>query len=293
MLIPLDSHEDEGQSALFSDLFTPPAGQVATIQLVAVDQDGDHVVDSLSPGVHPPTVSIQQPAGGSVVSDSLKIQWTASDPDPDDRLLFTVQYSHNNGASWHTLAINVPSTPDPSNLLTFNDLGSLHGSGPNTALIRVLATDGYNTKIAISQPFTLTNRPPQPAIITPGAGQTFAAGDDVLLRGTATDPEDGGLAGNALRWQVDGSDAGQDTDVTVPGLATGPHTAALAATDSNSQTITATVSFHVAPLSILQIISPTVAFDGFCDDAPYMQAADLQLQPYSDGSQATVRLLAR
>jgi hypothetical protein len=284
-LTALDDHTDESNAALFSDLFAQPAGQVATIQLLS----GDSVIDSLSPGTASPTVSIQQPAGGETIDNTLTIQWTASDPDPADRLLFTVQYSHDNGASWHTLALDQPSTPDPNNSLSLSDLGSLHGSGPNSALVRVLASDGYNTAIATSQPFTLANRPPEPVIFAPGQGQTFAAGPAVVLQGSATDAEDGGLGEFDLDWQVDGIEQDSGPAVSAAGLGGGAHTATLAATDSVSQTVTATVSFNVAPLSVPLAAAPLL--DGFCEDEVYVQGASLLLKPYTDGTQANLRLL--
>ncbi|HXF63061.1 MAG TPA: IPT/TIG domain-containing protein, partial [Caldilineaceae bacterium] len=284
-LLPLDDHTPESDAALFSDLFAKPAGQVATVQLLA----DETVIDAITPGANPPTVSIQQPAGGAVIGDSLTVQWTASDPDPADRLRFTVQYSHDNGASWHTLALDLPSTPDPINTLTLNDLGSLHGSAANSALIRVLASDGYNTAIATSQPFTVQNRPPQPIIYSPGAGQTFAGGQPVLLQGSATDAEDGGLSADRLQWQVDGSPVGSGPDAIADGLAPGAHSATLAAADSNNQTTTATVNFTVAPVSVPLGAAPLL--DGLCEDTSYGEGVSLPLKPYGDGTQAHVRVL--
>lgn len=284
-LTELDDHSPESNAALFSDLFAQPAGQVATIQLLA----DNTVIDTVTAGVNPPTVAIQQPASGAVIDNSLTIQWSASDPDPDDRLRFTLQYSHDSGNSWHTLVLNLGSTPEANNSLTLTDLGSLHGSGPNTALIRVLANDGYNTTIATSQPFTLKNRLPEPAILAPGAGQTFPAGQNVILQGTATDAEDGGLPAGALKWQVDGVANGSGLAVTAAGLAPGAHTATLAATDSNTQTASASADFTVAPLAVPSGAAPTL--DGVCDDGSYAAATAVQLKPYSDGAQATVRLL--
>jgi hypothetical protein len=284
-LIHLDDHDEDNDTSIFSDLFPPPSGEVATIQLLA---DGV-VIDSRTSGINKPTVSIQQPASGAVIENTLTIQWTASDPDPADRLLFTVQYSHDNGNSWHTVSLNVPSRPDPVNTLTLNDLGSLHGSDPNTARIRVLASDGYNTTIATSQPFTLNNRPPLPVIIVPSSGQSFAAGPALLLQGTATDAEDGGLSGNSLKWQVDGVNIGSGQDVIAAGIGPGLHTAALGATDSNNQIVTTTVNFNVSPLTIPHAAAPLL--DGLCNDEGYANGSLLQLKPYSDDTVANVQLL--
>ncbi len=284
-LTELDDHSTESNAALFSDLFAQPTGQVATVQLLA----DNTIIDTMTVGVNPPVVTIQQPTAGAVIDNSLTIQWNASDPDPDDRLRFTLQYSHNNGNSWHTLVLNLGSTPDANNSLTLTDLGSLHGSGPNTALIRVLANDGYNTTIATSQAFTLKNRQPEPVILTPATGQTFPAGQTVILQGSATDAEDGGLPAAALTWQVDSVANGSGPDVTAAGLAPGAHTATLAATDSNTQTASTTVDFTVAPLSAPLAATPTL--DGNCDDGSYATATPVQLKPYGDGAQATARIL--
>ncbi len=285
VLLEMDDHRTDSNAALFSDLFAPPAGQVAKLQLLA---DGE-VVDSVPPGVNKPVASVQQPAAGVQISDTLTIQWTAGDPDPQDQLLFTVQYSHDDGASWHTLALNLPSTPDPVNTLTLHDLGILHGSGTNTARVRVLVNDGYNTAIATSQPFTLADRPPDPTILTPAPGQTFAAGEAVLLQGSALDVEDGKLPAASLDWRMDGIGVGQGADLLATGLASGSHTASLTATDANSQTATTSVSFAVTPLSIPLGQAPTL--DGSCADSAYAGAPSLPLRPYAGGEQAGVRLL--
>lgn len=285
-LVELDDHQEDSHAALFTDLFPEPAGTVAKVQLLA---DGT-VIDERAPDLNAPTITIQQPANGTVVGDKLTIAWTADDPDQGDALFFTIQYSHDGGASWHTIALNVPGTlPDTNYLLELDDLGSLHGSAANAGRIRILATDGYNTTIATSQPFTLQNRPPEPAILLPVAGQTYPAGTGVLLQGTATDAEDGGLSGDALVWQVDGADAGTGSGISIAGLNTGEHEATLAATDANNQTAAATVNFEVAPLSIPLGSAPLL--DGLCTDEAYADGISVSLQPYDGEAQASVHLL--
>ena len=281
----LDDHAD-GESALFSDLFPTPDGTVASVQLLA---DGA-VIDQVSPGTAVPTVSIQAPAAGMQIADSLTIRWQAADADEADRLRFTVQYSHNGGAAWHTIVTDFPDTPDGSYRLTLVDLGSLSGSGPNQARIRILASDGFNTAIATSDAFTVKNRPPDAALLAPQNGATVPAADPIALRGAATDPEEGGLPAAGLVWTVDGNAAGTGADLLVPGLAPGPHTAQLTATDADANTDQATVDFVIAPLD-LPLVGATPTLDGICADAPYAQGRGLQLQPYGDGTQATVRLL--
>ena len=71
------------------------------------------------------------------------------------------------------------------------------------------------------------------------------------------------------------------------GLASGSHTASLAATDANQQTATKSVSF-VTPLRIPLGQAPTL--DGSCADRAYTGSL-LLLRPYAVGDQASVRLL--
>lgn len=46
------------------------------------------------------------------------------------------------------------------------------------------------------------NSPPEPAIASPAAGETFHVGQTVTLTGSAVDPEDGPLPDSALSWTV-------------------------------------------------------------------------------------------
>ncbi len=284
-LLEMDDHVADSDSALFSAIFTPPISQAAKIELMADAK----VVFSDVVGVNLPTVAIQQPVAGVEVGQVMVIEWSSSDPDADDQLLHTLQYSHDSGASWHTLATNYPSTPNGHYILTLNDLGSLHGSAVNAARIRVLASDGLHTGIAVSQPFTVKNRKPTPFIVTPVGGQTFPAGAAVLFSGGASDAEDGGLNDSALRWSVDGKNADEGETTIAFGLTTGLHTAVLTGTDSANNAASVSVTFAVAPLSIPLSAAPTL--DGSCNDAAYAGAAQVQTQDSAPSSQVAVRLL--
>src|SRR5690606_38179100 len=114
-----------------------------------------------------------------------------------------------------------------------------------------------------------------------------------LLRGGATDAEDGAVADGDLRWQVAGEDVGTGRELVVGGLAPGSFTVSLTARDSAGQEATAQTTLNVTPLSIpaanSQPLSPVL--DGLCDDDAYHSSAVVQLRPYADGSQATVQLL--
>jgi hypothetical protein len=112
----------------------------------------------------------------------------------------------------------------------------------------------------------------------------------VVVRGGATDPEDGGLDGAQLRWTLDGSEVGSGSQIVLEGLAPGDYSLALTATDSAGRETTVNRTFTVAPLVIAQVATaPTV--DGVCNDDAYAGAARVLLAPYDDGGQATVLLI--
>ncbi len=87
----------------FVTTFAAPAGAVSRVELV---QDGT-VLASRSPGAGLPVVSVSQPAGGETIGEQMQLTWLASDPD-GDTLLYNVQYSPDNGATWIALLPNCP-----------------------------------------------------------------------------------------------------------------------------------------------------------------------------------------
>ncbi len=281
----LESEDLDTETKAFLLTFPAPSGTVATVELLA---DGT-VLDRRSPGTGTPTVTVLQPAGGETVQDQLTLSWRAQDPDPGDELLFSVQYSPDDGATWFSLLTDYPAQPGTDTVtLTLRDL-TIPGSQPGKARIRVASSDGYHTGLATSPGFTVTNRRPQAFIASPTAGESLPAGRTVLLRGAGMDVEDGGLPDNALRWRLNGQDRGTGQEVAVAGLAPGDYRAQLTVTDSDGQTDTATVDFQVAPLGIPQGNTPTL--DGLCDDEAYQDGVSLLLAPYSDGRQARVSLV--
>ncbi|MCC7021133.1 MAG: hypothetical protein IT332_15330 [Ardenticatenales bacterium] len=294
---PLDDHSPDGAAALFADQFARPVALVAAVQLWS----GTTLLDTIVPSGAAPIVSLTKPAAGVVMSSSMTIEWSALDPDADDRLRFVVQYSPDGGVRWKTLAVDVPPLRgaagvggDVQGRLTLADLGTLPGSAaPNGSMIRVLASDGFNTGVATSPGFTVPNRPPEVVVSSPEAGETLAAGVDVVLIGSGLDAEDGGLSDDALSWRVDGRSVGAGRTIAVAGLAPGARVATLSGDDASGHTAAADVAFSIAPLAV-PLGAPVGArpvLDGLCDDAVYAGGASLQLAPYADGSRGAVRVL--
>jgi hypothetical protein len=274
----------DNQMATFNLTFPAPAGLVARLDLMS----GDALLASLQPGPHKPAIQVLAPAAGASIADQMTVTWQAADADAGDSLVFTVQYSPDGGQSWRALATNIANPAATGTLsLPLDQLSGIPGSLGAAALIRVMASDGYNTGLATSQPFTLANRQPDVAIDTPVAGQVLAAGQPLLLSGTATDPEDGELSGASLDWSVDGQPVGAEQPLV--GLAPGQLVVALTARDADGQQQTAYASISSAALIIPAGTAP--ALDGTCDDGAYLGAASVRLAAYSTGDQATAHML--
>jgi hypothetical protein len=286
-VIPVEPHVHQGSSLtnVFIATFPAPVGTVAKVELM---QDNT-VLTSRSPGADVPSVTILNPAGGEVITGQLNLSWKTQDLDQNDVLHYMVQYSPDNGKTWRALVSEMGNLPGATTTSLTLQLSATPGSLPSGALIRVAASDGYNTGIGVSKPFTITDRKPQPFILTPAPGDTSPAGQDAVLRGGASDAEDGIINGAALSWTVDGQSSGTGEQVTLPGLAPGDHAVTLTAHDAVSQTAAAQATLTILPLSIPTGISPTL--DGYCDDASYTNATQVLLKPFPGGSQANARLL--
>ena len=284
--IVLQSTSDaDGTVQNFAMTFAAPTVTVNRIELVSNGGVlSGTVLASLQPGSSAPTVNMLSPAGGETIDNAMTISFRASDPDLNDKLLFTVQYSPDNGQHWHTLLSGFPNRSG-TDTTTIN-LNQLSGISASTTggLIRVAASDGYNTTLAVSQPFTVVNRAPEPHIDAPTNAQQ-PAGQTLVLHGGATDVEDGGLSGAALRWSLDGVDIGTGQAQTIEGLAPGRYTLTLTARDAQGKEATAAQTLTVAALVIARAVP---VFDGECNDDAYTNAVRVPLSPYADGTQASV-----
>ena len=268
----------------FALAFPAPVTAVSRIELTS----GGTVIATRQPGSNPPTIHLLSPAGGETIDNTMTLSWRASDADPGDKLQFTVQYSPDSGKHWRALLTNFPNRSGTDTVTVH--LNQLSGIPASTTggLIRVAASDGYNTAIAVSQPFVVTNRAPEPYIDAPGDGLgsgPLPVGQTVVVHGGATDVEDGGLTGASLHWALDGTDIGPGQSQVLEGLAPGSYALTLTARDAAGKEATITHTLKIAPL-----IVPKAAplFDGLCNDDAYANADRVMLAPFADGTQASV-----
>lgn len=201
---------------------------------------GEQVLDERAVSAGAPNVTITSPSGPATwpAGSNQTLTWTGSDPD-GDALSYSVFYSHDAGASWVILATGLTSQ---SFEVSVDSL-----AGGSDVRFRVVATDGINTghdetDAAISVP----NKAPEAIITGPVMGHVVTPGALVVLQGTATDLEDGGLPDEALQWSSDRQGGlGTGPSVALNSLEAGEHTITLTAIDSNGQTASASVEIFV------------------------------------------------
>ncbi len=95
-------------------------------------------IDSLNFSANAPSISIATPTNASVVTpvgeNNVTIQWTGTDSD-NDKLLYTVLYSSDNGKSWFTQSFEQKET---TAIVPINVESDEH-------LVKVIATDGTHS----------------------------------------------------------------------------------------------------------------------------------------------------
>ena len=201
--------------------------QAGTARLVIKeDQTVLHVTHV---SAHAPEVTLLSPNGGEFWPPYGEhiVSWTSSDAD-DDPLRYALLYSPDGGDTWKAVAVNL--TGESYTL----EAGRLAGS--ETALIRVVASDGVNTGQDQSDgTFTVEPKPPEAMIVYPVDGDVFPPGGPVLFEGAGTDLEDGSLTDGALfTWSssLEG-ELGVGRELYFDDLLPGWHTITLEATDSD------------------------------------------------------------
>ncbi len=240
-----DSHVDlDDAQALepvlgFQEVLPLPDGAV----FLVLTQEEQGVLDVLERSACTPVVEIISPTSRGFATQEGQpiIQWEGSDGDRDP-LRYMVQYITADqleaGQEWTTLGSDLN---EPELLV---DPQELPGGEAN---VRVLATDGFNTAAALSEAFQVAHKPPQPQILWPQNNDIVGGQRDrVVLRGTASDLEDGLLSTGNLYWYSsrDGL-LGRGRRIEVQGLTPGTHELTLVAEDSHGLTAEAEVGIEV------------------------------------------------
>jgi hypothetical protein len=186
---------------------------------------------------HAPTVKLTSPMGGEswAPTGQQTITWTAADADHNP-LRYMIQYSADGGQTWMILAANLQ---DPTFTFDGDYLpGGKHG------VIRVIATDGFNTTQVDSNQITVAPKAPFVSIMSPTDASTYDFGTPVVLQAVGTDLLDGAIAGGNFAWSSDrDGNLGTGSQLILTNLSIGAHTISLSV--RNSSGLTATASVHI------------------------------------------------
>jgi len=163
-------HEN-GQALFYTDYF---GGQVRRVRYAGSANQ-------------PPTAALTaNPRSGDA---PLEVAFDASgsrERDAGDRIVAFV-WDFGDGAT--------AETTDPRASHTYGRPGSF------TASVRARDTRGALSAPATA-PIDVSNAPPAPAISAPADDFRFGVGEQITLRGGATDPDEGEIPGERLRWEV-------------------------------------------------------------------------------------------
>ena len=202
---------------------------------------GAQILATQTASAQSPSVSINFPNGGETLNGSVStFRWTAGDGD-GNALAYTVQYSTDAGSSWQTL------TTDHTSTSLDVDLSLLPGT--TQGLLRIIATDGFNTTQAQSAGlFSVAKHAPFVAIDGPRNDTLYIDDQVVFLEGTAYDLEDGLLEDNAFTWTSNRNGVlgtGRSLEISAADLAAGTHLITVTGKDSDGQTGSRTFIIYV------------------------------------------------
>ena len=218
-----------------------------------------------------PRVAVYDPV---ITSDNvLELHWVVYDAD-GDALQYAIQYSSDDGLSWRTLFNNYRQT---SLKLATNQL-----PGGSAVRMRVIASDGLNTEMDMSNAFYVATNSPKPKIIGVREQTAIAFGRPLRLEGFAADMEDGNLTGSSLSWQLTGpvNKAESKAFLALNDLPPGEYTVQLTASDSDRETGVQITQFKVLPVMVTDRVNPLV--DGSCNDAAYQNATMVSISRSDD-----------
>src|SRR5690606_4977331 len=165
-----------------------------------------------------PTIELLAPIGGQVVARDaeLVVRWRSSDEDGDE-LTHSVYYSRDGGASFVPVAVGVRGSE-----LRW---ATVAAPGSESAVVKVVAHDGFHRAEAASGTFELGGGSPIASILAPEADTKAISSRPLSLSGLARAP--GGAAvmdDEAYRWSSSiAGELGEGRELLTLPLAVGTH----------------------------------------------------------------------
>ncbi|MGD2178680.1 MAG: PPC domain-containing protein, partial [Anaerolineae bacterium] len=191
-----------------------------------------------------PDLTLHPVAG--ILPEELVVSWTAYDAD-EDALSADVSLSQDGGTTWQPLTVGVAGSQSAFDTSLWPETGQ--------GMLRVQVSDGFNTAMDVTGPFTITGKAPVVYITAAANGDIFAPGWPALFSANGFDAEDGSLSGEALEWTSNRDDElGVGSQVIATDLSLGWHEITVTATDSDDNTATDSIQVYVG----YQVYLPTL-----------------------------------
>lgn len=232
-----DPPEDVDVANFYTNLAFPP--ETVKFQI----KHGEQILGSRSVPTTIPTVQITSPVSGEIwgASEEHTITWNAT-----DAIAYTLLYSPD-GIDWSILATDLETSSYTINTDSI--------PGGQSALIRVIATNGVNSVEDLSGVFVVDRKPPIGFITTPREGEIIPYGLSYFITASAYDYEDGQLTGTQFHWSsnVDGNLG--IGEYLLANLSYGAHTITLTVTDSDGNSTSSHVSVFVGSKLFLPAVT--------------------------------------
>jgi hypothetical protein len=231
--VAIDAHTDE--NALFVDHRATFLAH-PNLRAVRVVARGVELVE-WPLASDPPTVAIPEVRTGH---NMLRVRWSAeAGADLEPPISFGVRYSAD-GERWRALAAGIVA-----NELTAN-LDLLPGG--DSCRVQVIASAGFRSAVAISEPFRVDKKGRRPVIASPTPGAEYEVGAPIPLVGAAFSPDWGSTDPDEVAWTTRAIGVlGVGHQVTIANLPVGRHQIAMYAPDGADGEVTATVPIRVVP----------------------------------------------
>jgi len=218
---------------------------IHNITLTAADSDGATSTDSITVTVNDkPVVVIEEPIDEAMFTQGTEVVFNGSATDTEDgeltgdALVWTSSLDEQIGTG-ATFSIN--------NL----------AAGTHTVRLTATDSDGATNSARIT---LMINAGPGAVIAEPLDNSVYNEGAEVVFSGSATDIEDGELAGDALVWTSSlDEQIGTSGSFATSSLSAGTHTIALTATDSDGATSTTKIELIINAIPAVTIKRP---YDG-------------------------------
>lgn len=208
----------------------------------------------------PPSVSIDSPSDGASFVEGSTVSCEGTAEDEVDGAL------SGSSVTWES---------DQDGEIGTGTTVVTSGLSVGSHTVTMTATDQAGNSGSASISITVEeNDAPSASIDSPSEGSVFGRGAPVEMRGSASDPEAGSLAGSSLQWSSDqDGDLGTGESVTRTDLTVATHSIRLVATDPQGLADTASVSVTVEPNG-----QPSASISAPSDGATFQEGTSITFQ---------------